>query len=964
MKREWYMSRVAPFFILMAITVVFTYAALHIEIGETKNMRHTVFSIRFDYYGMDCEQIEQLITIPLEEKMMVLPGLLELRSSVEYGKSVTTAYFQKSANKKQLYMRMRNDVDTLYASMPGDVQKPRITSSAASDKAVMCIAFSGNAVQGNMRNWIETHVKKALESVDNVSEVIVAGGKTEEILVAFDAEKAAALNQNPAVLATVVRDGNSVNAGALLRTGTSDECIAFDTQFRSLDDMLALPLNAGGSCTTLGYAAEIGKSGRINDEIVRINGEECITVAVMSSSSGNSIAISRACRRALFNMQLPAGSWNILYDNGTVLESLAVSVVRALVTSFACVIIIIPFFFNSLRVLVLALLFLLVDSVWTVGLLNIAGCTLNQNTIAGISIALGLASDSAFVINETAYAAANQQAYVASVKRIIPSMFAASLTTIIALVPLYFLDCIVPGIRAVAFAICTMIVNAVFLAVAFYPCFLSADVRASKRVLPLQTYDMVHACVMRMSCTVHFINHKKTMRIFYVAMMLLPPVIFAVSGKNISFETSGNVIYAAAEFAPEKSKESIDDAIQQLIKMIAQKDGVTFVRSEARKGTAELEIGYDEKTVAETSVVAHVQSLSHVLSDGFLYVPGARAKRTERVQSIELCVVGDEQNMCMDYARKAAESLNKTGMFYSVVLNFKEPEKLLAFTPSREFLCMNLMTVEETASTLRWILFGPVADKWLRDGTETDIRIRALSDATLSDIENIYIPTGCDAIRLGAFGAFEQKEGRGKIYRKDGRRAAFFTVETTGESLNTSVKKIKTTLDPLVFEKGYGVSFPHEIETMDRQYGMLVAVLVISVVCIFIVLVALIEDFLRALSIVSLIPVSLCIPLLVRFFLRMPLELGDVTGMVLLSGVTVNNAIYIASSKKKKIQEKMREKITSILVTSLTSIAGAMPLLFSNAGGFCGSVSIFMVCGIANSLIASVAFFPCVYKNQ
>ena len=204
-------------------------------------------------------------------------------------------------------------------------------------------------------------------------------------LFSFDAEKAAALNQNPAVLATVVRDGNSVNAGALLRTGTSDECIAFDTQFRSLDDMLALPLNAGGSCTTLGYAAEIGKSGRINDEIVRINGEECITVAVMSSSSGNSIAISRACRRALFNMQLPAGSWNILYDNGTVLESLAVSVVRALVTSFACVIIIIPFFFNSLRVLVLALLFLLVDSVWTVGLLNIAGMPVYRDAAGPIA---------------------------------------------------------------------------------------------------------------------------------------------------------------------------------------------------------------------------------------------------------------------------------------------------------------------------------------------------------------------------------------------------------------------------------------------------------------------------------------------------------------------------------------------------------------------------------------------------
>ena len=93
--RSWYERPKLAFFVFAAVTVCLIACALRIEIGESHDGRYTVFSVEFDYYGVDADKIERLVTIPLEEKILPLAGLVELDSSAENGKSTTTAYFNK-----------------------------------------------------------------------------------------------------------------------------------------------------------------------------------------------------------------------------------------------------------------------------------------------------------------------------------------------------------------------------------------------------------------------------------------------------------------------------------------------------------------------------------------------------------------------------------------------------------------------------------------------------------------------------------------------------------------------------------------------------------------------------------------------------------------------------------------------------------------------------------------------------
>lgn len=964
--KHWYSKPKLSFFILAAISVILFFSFSKIELGESNDSRYTIYSVIFEYYGMDSRQIENYITIPLEEKLMALSQLIELRSTVEYGKTTTTAYFEKNVDTKTTYLNIRNAVHNLYETLPSDVQRPRIVSSASDSKAVLCISFSGSSISGNMRTWIETNLKKDFESIDGVSDVIIAGGKIEEIQVAFDPVKIVSAGQNPIQLSSIIKDGNTTVPGTTLHNANQNEHIKFNTKLSTLQQIKNLPIKTDESYSTLGYFSEVDKTNRINNEIVRINGNECITVAILSSSNGNNIKISNQCRKLLKNKKDIESNWNILYDNGEELSKNIKNVFYALIESFIFIIIIIPFFFNSLRCLLLTILFICLSCLWSCGILQIAGFSLNQNTLSGMTIAIGLIADTFFIINELSFSAINKEVLNKKVIQLIPSMLSASLTTIITLIPLYFCDAIVPGIKIISITIGTMIFSSTVLSIIFYPCFINISTD-SRKLIPDEIFKKFERFIHRSTfiTTKTALKYSKPAKLIYIALFIIPVLIFIFIGKNLSFESSSNVIYSSVEFESDNHVEYVDSEIKEFINKVSNFPEVKFIKSEAKKGSAALEIGFNEKLTTKKELSAKLASLSNLIPTGFLYVPDNTNKK-KKTKTIEIAVTGDEEELCKSYAHEAVRFLSTNPIYENIVLNFKENEGLFEFLPSQEILAKNNLSVQTTASVLRWIMFGPVADKWLEDGHELDIRVRGkdFQTPTLSQVQNLYVPIGKTGIRLNTLGRINRTTANGNIYRKDSRHCAYFTIEASYASTDKIVSNLKEELKQIPLKKGYAFSFSREIEMLSEQYRLLFFSLFISILSVLILLTALTENLKKSVLLISIIPVSFFIPLIIKLCTGVSLELGDITGMVLLSGLSVNNTIYILESKCLLIHNKIRNKVSSILVTSLTSIASAIPLLIICKEGFSKNLSFFMVFGILSSLIACFILFPSWIKKE
>ncbi len=968
----WFYSRKLVFFVLAGITAVICAGAFQIELGIKADSKNDVFTVEFDWYGMDSSKIENSITIPLEQKLMGLEGLLDLTSTSEYGKAVSTLYFKKNGAKsaKNTYLSIRNIVDTLYRSLPDDVQKPRIYSSDSNSKSVLSIAFYDSDSQTSLRDLIESTLKKKLEGVDGVAEVLVTGGLQKEILVSFSPEKSASSLQNPSDFSTAIQDANSVTPGSEFRNKNEIVGIRFDTKIKGIDELKDVPLKVGEGYTKLKFLADVSFSGRDNEELVRIDGKDAVVVSVKADSNGNSIKISKEVRKILGKHEGNVPEHKILYDEGERQLKLLRKVLFSLFESLVCVFIVIPLFYMSFRTTGVVVCLLCLNSIWTIGALKVLGYTLNQNTIAGLSIALGLIADPALVIAEKAETCSTFGFFIKSLKSVFPSLVSACFTTILVLLPLFYLEPVVSGTKAIAVTVAIMILSSIVLSMLFVPPFIYAGRAEDKNFMLAGIVRKIRRFYVRFGYRLSFIALKNsTISVaLYAVFLVVPVVIFVLSGKNISFENSSNILYCSVDYDSETTSSYIDNELLKITNILSGKSFVDFVRTETRKGSADIEIGF--KNLSRKDVASYVSSLGKLLPDGFLYVPESSPEKTsgkkrKKIASMQIACLGDESDVCRRYCEDAAKQLSSVPFCSSVVLNFKKAESEYVFFPDREKCVKNNVSVQSLASSLRWFMFGPVADKWISDGKEYDIRIagEGLRRATIEKIENLHVPAQNTAIKFSSLGKINLEAGNGKVFRKNGRRCAYFTVETAGLSTDRAVSLIKSELSNIKLDFGYGFSFPREIEESSDSYRLIFAMFLISTAGIFLLLTFLTEKPLKSLIIISVIPISLVLPLALKAVFLLPLELGDVVGMIVLSGIVVNNSIYLAESNKSKICFRVRDKIKSILVTSLTTIAGSVPLYFISADSFSKSLSFFMIFGIIGSLFATLLLFPALLRT-
>lgn len=963
MNRSWYSKKIFILFVFLSISLIFLFSGRNIELGNSSNSKYAVYSIRFEYFGMDAANIERIITIPLEEKLSCMSSLLELRSTVEYGKSTTAAYFSKKIKSRNTYLEIRNYVDTLYEDLPTAVQKPKIYSSDITEKSVISIALNGTGDLNTLRSYVNDSLKPKIESIDGVSEVLVAGGTINEILIEFDKEKIVNSMLNPIGFGQIIQDANVVSASGKIKNDYQNSTIVFDTKLNDINDVKKLPVKIEQGYTSLEYLADVSIKPRENEEIVRVNGEECVSLQVSSAYSGNNISISKEVKKILKESNLKKENYLVLLDNGEETYKTIKNVIIALIESFVCIIIIIPLFYHSKRIILLLLLIIPINILWTIAQLNMFHFSIDQNILSGITIALGLIADSSLVVTETSENALSFLDFEKKVKNLYPSIISSSVTTIISLIPLYFLDSIVPGIKAIAITIALMIFNSTIITLFILPAFIYKS-KIKQKSISVRFLNNLY----RLNYKISYwsISKKKLLTVFFILMCIIPISLFFLLVKNIELNDSSNIIYAQVEYENEKRMDNIDSEVNNIISIIKNIDGVNFVTTEARKGTCEIEIGFDEKKINRFALANKVSELSSYFSDGFLYVPEKGQKNESKNHQVEVTVFGDESEKCRMYAEDIVSNSSKNPLILQPVLNFKKPEQEIVLQPDVDLISKNGGNIEDIASQLRWILFGPVIDKWIQNGKEMDIRIvgKNSKNTNYSELENTYIILGQGTNILSNIGSLKKKAGLGKIFRNDNRRCAYCTLSINANSSEEAIKVTRNIIKGIYFEKGYGAKLSRDLEFMNKQYSILFFVFVACVFFIVLFLTAITENLKKTLFIISIIPASLFIPFIYKFISKIPLELGDIVGMILISGISVNNSIYILESKKNKDIYKIRDKVRSIIVTSLTSIIGAIPLIIMDSGTFASQLSLFMILGILGSLLVSLFIYPSVISNH
>ncbi|MCR5045239.1 MAG: efflux RND transporter permease subunit [Treponema sp.] len=916
-----FMPRKKAFFILAALAVLSLYSLKNLNVTSVPASAQEDFSIEINWFGMDAEKIERTLAIPLEEKIRQMEDLTKITFICEYSKCAASLSFSKG--KESHFFALSDLLEKFSQGLPSDVQKPQIYENSSSAKWVFTAAF--DAKKHSLKE-IEKKLKGPLQKIPGTSQVVFFGGETEEIHLAFNDKALSSKKEKPWNLAAYLQEQNA------------SQLFGKNMAYHSKSDKL-WEINQNHKASPFAYA-KIGFKEK--DSFARIDGKECLLVSVKSSSESQNIKISKLARKIIKKEFPDKSDWKITFDNGKEQEKALLKIISAFFQSVAALSLTVWIFYKSLRTALALLLWTGLDLLFTLAVISAIKMPLDSATISGLTISLGLICDAALYMADDCEPS-------------ISAMAISALTSVCALIPLFALDKFSPGIKGLSLASALTITLSAFLAILFLPLFFTRKKGAENRII-LNLSTLLDK------------SPRNLLRLSYFLYILTGIFIFFLP-KKLSNSQDYSRVYAQVEWPCEKSAKSIDEELETFIPKLMEIKGVQLVQTEAKRSCAEINVALKnrrQKEAVSREMLKAGQSLT-----GSLYIPLCGPKN-KIVQTMQISVLGKESSLCRKFCKEAANKALSRNYFIKkkaqAVFHFKDEERIYVANPNKILLAKNGLSCQDLAHFLRWNLFGAIVQKNRSEGFVQDVRIGnencSFGKASLDSLSKLQI----DGISAKSFFEIVSEKRPEKIYRQNGNRSASWTLEVESKESSKAFKELKKALKATSLPDGYFFSLPKEYENLNENYALIVFTFALSIIAIFLLIAGQCERPSDALKAALTIPLSIFLPLFIRFISRSPLKTGDAVAMVFVSGICVNNALYILNEwnlrKRKDAFLAAKNLLKSLLSSTGTSMAAALPVIFNAGGSFSGDLAFFTFFGSLGSLASSLFIFPLMLEKK
>jgi multidrug efflux pump subunit AcrB len=949
------------------------------RLGPSGSGGGAAFTVIVEHFGVDATEIERTITRPLEDALGSLPGLKSLRSLSDYGSSRVTVFMRPGSSERETYLQLRDAVDRLYSQLPGSVQRPRIVSSGDEGRAFYIASARSSPMNvTDLATLLEKELKPSLEKIEGAGEVEVGGGAPREIHVVLDEDRLSRAGLDAGAIARAIQSSELLAPLGVVRERGYELAVVLSGRLGSLEALrsLRVPLGGNGGAGTsaaLGSLARVDYAPRERDEISRVDGSENAVVAVKSSSGANLVELSRAIRAELARWEARGLEFGVILDSGAELEKSLASILEAILFAVIVSALTLPLFLSGARRVVVISVSIPVIGLASAAVIAATGLSLDTYILSGLAVGMGTMIDTGIILAGRAAPGADRETYFGEAERLIPALLSSCLTALIVLVPLLALDFGGGGIRKVSLALAALMAISFVLSCLFIPPYavapaphtaaaghpqrmLGASLPAIRRRARSLAEKVITLCA----------SSKKAPLAGGAVVAALG--IWAVTTIGIDLEppSQADSIPVHVECESGASIESVDARVAAFTARLRAMPGVTVVQSTARRGSAEVEVGFDPARVTRAALSSTIRETGRAIPGGFAYLPEGVGPAERQ---LEIAITGEDDTALKDYAAQAARLLGGQRFVREVVLNFKEPADSYAFRVDTSRAAAVGASAEAVAGALRWHLYGPVALKWIGEDREVDLRVMGRKAApTLEELGRVPVPVGsARSVPAEAAGSFSLQHETGKLYRLNRQRAAYLTAHVEAGDIRTIVRKVETTLAGIDLAPGYAFDVGRELVEQAGRFQTLWLTFALCILLVYLVLGILTESAIWPLVILAVLPASITLPLIIMRLTGQRLVVPVLIGLIVLSGMAVNNSILIVDAFKSRrdrgpraVTDAVLSRLAALTATSGATVFGHLPLLFAAGEGaaFMRSLAFVIIWGIVGSYAATVLLVP------
>ena len=988
---SWLKRKKSAFCILMGILSV----SLFVINNSSEKIKQTSggsYVVKIMHYGIDAAEMERTVTIPLEDALSAISGVMSVQSSTENNQSRIFVQFKPGG--KGRYEAVRDAAQRVYETLPSSAQRPEILSSNNSrvpvwSASVFVETSFGEASFGEetllTAEILEKIVKPRFESLEGAGEVLISGAGLKEIVIILDQEKLFVLGIQPSAVAEALAMNDSIFSGGTAVTGNREIIVTVDGRYGKSLAKALIPLG-NGKFIELADIALITEQERSPDTLSRLNGRKTAGIAIMGRHDADLRKLSSDIKKELAALSLPL-EFTVLTDIGAE-EAAAFSSVFNAALLGAIMVAIISFLLGGKNSANLSGLFCALSipliCVLSIAVLSMLGFPANRLMLAGIAAGVGTAVDAVILCSEKLRKHISYEGAAAALSELAGPLIAGAATTVAALLPLSRMQDI--GVKTIACSIAVICIAALVFSLSLLPPLLlwKLNYRAANYsvTIPLRVKQIQIKLIQRRLSRLLCKFLAAVVKLIFRYPVLIPAISLALTAAAIlalfakGVDTSGygsdDSVYAQVEFEGGLLAEEADRLLSAYGEKLSGYAGIKNAETGAKTGSGSLLVSFDPQQIKAHAVKELAKNI---------YIPGGFVffhESSNRDRYWEIRIYGDEDKKCRELAEKLAYLCADHPLIRERVLNFKQGSKKMILHPERELFAGSGISFAEAASQLRYGVYGPVVYKRMDAKGETDVRIRTGGNVTRQSREgalNLLV----SGVKIDTLLQTGEEIDSASIRRNDRRRTASITIVTGPMDPRRVKKQLEETFRKLDLPSGYSIEFDPDAVRQAEALSATVLSLAMAVIFCYMIIAFINESFTVPLLVLSAIPPSLAVPALCLALSGSAYNSAAACAFIAVSGMTVNAAVLCVDGLRAKTQAKskistlgiygaLRRKMPALLATTGTTVVGALPFLFLSEGAniLVRTLSLTGALGVACSCFISITLIPSLFlvKNH
>lgn len=1000
-------------FLIIVILGIVSLSRLSIDLMP--EITYPTISVITEYGNVGPQEMEELISRPIEEALAAVQGVEEITSTSTEGRSMVRVSFGWGTELDVAANDIRDRIDRVLSRLPEDIERPMIRKFDLSAFPILFIGVSSNLDPLVLRQLVEDQVKYRLERVPGVAAIDIRGGLMREIHVDLKADQLKALGLSPDAILSALRNENQNIPAGLYEKGNLEVLVRTQGEYTSLEEIENTVITMReGSPIQIRDVADVIDSWEEVRQTIRIDGKPGLRISINKQSGANTVTVAEAVLEEVerINLDSPQIQLIPLLDTSKYIKQSISNVGNSTILGGILAILILFIFLRNLSSTVIIATAIPISIIATFGLMYFGGFTLNIMTFGGLALGVGMLVDSAIVVLENIYrlreeGLSPQQSALDGTSEVWSAILASVLTTIVVFLPVVFIRGI-SGImfQQMAYVVSFSLLCSLVVALTLIPVL-------SSRFLHYRTSsqqggsDWLQKIYSRSEESFRRIeekygtllkwalSHRKAVILGTGLLFILSIILVRFIGVELMPSADEGEVRIDMEMAVGTRLEIIDQATLTVEKIV-EREVPEKISMTARAGgggwrssgghTSEIRVSLLPKADRSRSS----EQIANDLRKSLQNIPGVTVRTragqglfllrmgTSSADNISVEIRGYDLKIAHELAQRVDQLIQQVPGITDTKISREEgsPEQIIRI--DRQKAADLGLSVSRIGDALETAVGGTQASYFRESGKQYKILVR-LSEQdriNLNDLLDLtVINNRGESVILRNVVTTIPQEGPVRIERKDQERIITIDANFTGRDMGSVISDIRDRLQTVPVPQDFAILFGGDYEEQQEAFQELMLGFILAILLVYLVMAGQFESFRDPFVVLFSIPMAIIGITLTMIMSGTIFSMQAFIGCIMLAGIVVNNAIllvdYTNQLRRKAGMELMEairlagsRRLRPILMTTLTTVLGLLPLSFGfgEGGETQAPLARVVIGGLISSTLITLILVPVIYS--